>query len=493
MRVLNLNGLYPNEQILNLLLKNYMDKGNAGEVNYIEFCNDVDRPEDIFGVGRDFNHSYDYFPKTKPKPVETDVTKLQPEDLDDVLARLRRRCMEERIRINEFLRDFDKLRSGHITVAQLRIGLNMAKISLSAAEFQLIVDGFGTADKRIRWRDFVDAVDEVFTKKNLEKNVDEPLGVARTTTVYKRAPTEKDEKSLAEGVTSRFRELLVRERLNAKSFFQNRDLHNHYKVSPKIFRQVLATLGFQMSDAEQAALTKMFGTDEKEIKYLEFLSASAPRAAEPDDGFGSRYRGHDWDFKGESSLRGVMNKVKVSVKKDRIRLLEFFYDHDILRKGYVPRMKFQGVLYSQKVVLTNEEFELLHSSFSVPNNPEMINYVSAAHDAVGRLQRGDRAHLHGARAREGAHTQGRGLPGSEHPRPEGRANDGRGVGAARVPTAPRHGRQEPPPPHQALLPGQGMLPASPRRTAARADSSPTPASGPSLISCVLPSQTENTT
>ena len=41
-----------------------MDKGNIDEVNYIDFCNDVDSPEDIFGVGRDFNHSFQYYPRT---------------------------------------------------------------------------------------------------------------------------------------------------------------------------------------------------------------------------------------------------------------------------------------------------------------------------------------------------------------------------------------------------------------------------------------------
>ena len=43
-----------------------MDKGNSEEVNYFDFCNDVDRPEDMFGAGRDFNHSYAYFPKMQP-------------------------------------------------------------------------------------------------------------------------------------------------------------------------------------------------------------------------------------------------------------------------------------------------------------------------------------------------------------------------------------------------------------------------------------------
>ena len=100
---------------MNLLLKKYMDKGNADEVNYFEFCNDVDRPEDMFGVGRDFNHSYNYFSKMQPRKVDDDVTKLNPDDLDDLLARIRLQAKQQRIRIGEFLRDFDKLRSGFIT------------------------------------------------------------------------------------------------------------------------------------------------------------------------------------------------------------------------------------------------------------------------------------------------------------------------------------------------------------------------------------------
>lgn len=31
-----------------------------------------------------------------------------------------------------------------------------------------------------------------------------------------------------------------------------------------------------------------------------------------------------------------MKKIKTQIKKDRIRLLEFFQDHDLLRKGYLP-------------------------------------------------------------------------------------------------------------------------------------------------------------
>lgn len=62
-RVLDMLGIFTSEEIIALLLKKYMDKGNADEVNYFDFCVDVDKPEDMFGAGRDFNHSWVYFPK----------------------------------------------------------------------------------------------------------------------------------------------------------------------------------------------------------------------------------------------------------------------------------------------------------------------------------------------------------------------------------------------------------------------------------------------
>ena len=55
MRVLAQLGIYAPEYVLSLLLKKYMDKGNAEEVNYVDFCGDVDTTEDMFGVGRDYN------------------------------------------------------------------------------------------------------------------------------------------------------------------------------------------------------------------------------------------------------------------------------------------------------------------------------------------------------------------------------------------------------------------------------------------------------
>jgi len=93
-----------------------MDKGNADEVNYFDFCVDVDWPEDMFGAGRDFNHSWKYFPKMEANSyARKEIVSYKPNDLDDLLARIRAECKEKRIWISEFLWDFDRLWSGEVT------------------------------------------------------------------------------------------------------------------------------------------------------------------------------------------------------------------------------------------------------------------------------------------------------------------------------------------------------------------------------------------
>lgn len=111
----------------------------------------------------------------------------------------------------------------------------MAKIQLSNAEFNLLCQGFNAEQKagHILWRNLVDAIDEVFTVKGLEKNSTLVPTGARTQANYGRPGAEKTEKQLVQEITNAFRELLVRQRLDAKSFFQDWDRHKHFKVTAK--------------------------------------------------------------------------------------------------------------------------------------------------------------------------------------------------------------------------------------------------------------------
>lgn len=71
----------------------------------------------------------------------------------------------------------------------------MSKIVLSGNEFRLLCEHFKAPKEgaHVKWREFSDCVDEVFTKKNLEKSVDIALGDARTQSFYgKQDPNEND-------------------------------------------------------------------------------------------------------------------------------------------------------------------------------------------------------------------------------------------------------------------------------------------------------------
>lgn len=112
-----------------------MDKGNVDEANYQDFCEDIDGASQLFGVDQGFNHSTNYYPKTQARTSQAEIVRNTPDDIEDVISRIRTLAKQQGIRISEFFRDFDRLRSGYITAAQFRIGLTMAKTPISQGEF----------------------------------------------------------------------------------------------------------------------------------------------------------------------------------------------------------------------------------------------------------------------------------------------------------------------------------------------------------------------
>jgi len=181
-------------------------------------------------------------------------------------------------------------------------------------------------------------------------------------------------------VVDEFTEFVRKNRLDAKSFFQDFDRHRHFKVSPKIFRQVLTALGFALGDNDANDIAAVYGNQDNEIMYANFLRDS--NCLEyiingPTTGAKSTYNERFTDFDGEKNNHGaLMKKIQNMISKDRVRLLEFFHDHDILRKGYVAAQKFRSVLNSQRINLTTAEFAALEKHFAVPNDPTLVNYVA---------------------------------------------------------------------------------------------------------------------
>lgn len=66
-------------------------------------------------------------------------------------------------------------------------------------------------------------------------------------------------------------------RLEPKQLFENWDKLNRLKISPKQFKQVLNTLGFDLTDDQNTAICKLYISDDgHEVRYLDFLNDTKP-------------------------------------------------------------------------------------------------------------------------------------------------------------------------------------------------------------------------
>ena len=116
------------------------------------------------------------------------------------------------------------------------------------------------------------------------------------------------------------------------------------------------------------------------MRFLNDTACLVYSINEPATGMRSTYRATDVDHSGHKAVNDLMNKIKEHVKRYRIRLGEFFQDHDPLRKGHLEATKFRTTLYGQKLQLTTQEYILLENHFRDTENPSHIRYADFNHE-----------------------------------------------------------------------------------------------------------------
>ena len=90
-------------------------------------------------------------------------------DPSDVEQRLQALVVMKRVRIEEFFRDFDKLRKGRVTVPQFRSVLSMLNFPLTEAEFTSLAHKYA-ADNMFNHSSFCATINQAFTLKGIDKD-----------------------------------------------------------------------------------------------------------------------------------------------------------------------------------------------------------------------------------------------------------------------------------------------------------------------------------
>lgn len=139
----------------------------------------------------------------------------------------------------------------------------------------------------------------------------------------------------------------------------------------------MTLLKVPIDDHEVRAVVNCYGDKLGDIDYLKFIDDCKVLSYvinEPYTGAKSTYTPYHTDFSGSKQLENLMKKIKDHVMRNRIRIGEFFQDHDPLRKGVIDATKFRTTLYAQKLQLTTEEYQLLEDHFRDETLSHKVKY-----------------------------------------------------------------------------------------------------------------------
>jgi len=201
-------------------------------------------------------------------------------DVGMVLERLKSAIFRGRIRLREFFKDFDPLRSGKVTEAKFRTALDEAALKLSDSEFAALARAFAdpTDPKRVMYEVFLSSL-EVFNTPGMETS---PTSfVEDFTPKLKRveptlSPAEED---ACYEVLAKLSHICKVRGLLLRPFFAD-----HYanvnspilvdQVTHAQFRNAMSQLNLSLTAAEAELLNKKFaGTDPNYVNYVAFACA----------------------------------------------------------------------------------------------------------------------------------------------------------------------------------------------------------------------------
>ena len=218
-----------------------------------------------------------YRPSNRAKIIqEVDIVKtLDNFTVQDVVEKIQKIVKQKSLRINEFMKDYDPLRSGSITIPQFLSALSMLKLYLSRKEAQLLCDKYGNPEKEgeVLWTKFADDIDIVFVVKNLEARADINNVTNITKNSFKLNELSLPEKAVLQEILKEMKTFFEVNRIEPKPFFFNDDRLKRGKVLKSQFKKILHSMKYYISDPHLEILMKKYGDPiPNEINYVVILN-----------------------------------------------------------------------------------------------------------------------------------------------------------------------------------------------------------------------------
>ncbi|XP_076647707.1 uncharacterized protein LOC143356146, partial [Halictus rubicundus] len=345
-------------------------------------------------------------------PVMAEPKSTMP--LREIILRVQKHILENRIRISEFFKRFDPLNIGRVTISQFKRALDGLQVStlgrlyLAESEIDALVSIYKDPNDpdRMCWRTFADDIDQVFTIKELDKlpnlRVESPptdiQQLNRKGALNWQCETT-DARNLCEEALQKIRFRINERRILIKQFFKDYDRNNKGHVSRSQLRQVLTTAAVLLSQEEEFALEKRYNNDVG-FNYIWFLKEIESKPIEPPlynsvleekKRLNSERPPPEVDAN-ETNIVLILAKIKAKVVRERIKVIEFMRQYDPKNEFSIKRTQFIQGLDQLRCNLTCTEMMTLSKVFQSPLRSNYVDYAKfgdAVEEAVatGSLER----------------------------------------------------------------------------------------------------------
>ena len=198
-----------------------------------------------------------------------------PEDVED---RIRAMVVMKRVRIEEFFRDFDKLRKGRVTRSQFKSILSSMKFNLSDEEFEFLANKYATADpeKFFNYAAFVASINKAFTTTGIDKDPTARVGaMTQNDTLLARRKylaTNPEQMERIEDLLEEYRKAVSNKRIHLKPIFMDFDITKNGHVTKAQFLRVLDLLKITAPQSELQMLLRRYMDkgNVDEVNYVDF-------------------------------------------------------------------------------------------------------------------------------------------------------------------------------------------------------------------------------
>lgn len=207
------------------------------------------------------------------------LPKKSTEIFSTAMTRMKTLVFKERIRVYEWMKDYDKLRSGSIPASSFRRALDLCGAGdvLVEPEIISIMQSYvcNKKDKHIRYLDFCEELETVFTVPHLDKNPLTEVKQFKPPVEWERNDLEPIEETIYEMAMQRLSEHIKKTRIQLHPLFEDYDRVHNATVSRSQFHRVLSELemGGLLSEQEFRVIFKKFNMTKggkNDVNYVAF-------------------------------------------------------------------------------------------------------------------------------------------------------------------------------------------------------------------------------